>query len=85
MDSADVGRKATMNGTPDDRSTDTASTPTQSFHEGYQAKLGEAIRALTDAARLLRPRLRRTGEGTWVEDNDSPPEQMPPFSTKSLA
>ncbi len=72
-----------MNGTPEDRPSDTAATDTAAdtaaapgFYEAYQAKLGEAVRALTDAARLPRPRLRRTDEGTWVEDPGAAPEQM---------
>lgn len=68
-----------MNGTPEDRPSDTSATDTAAapgFYDAYQAKLGETIRALTDAARLPRPRLRRTDEGTWVEDTDAAPEQM---------
>ncbi|MGD9961881.1 hypothetical protein [Nocardioides sp.] len=68
-----------MNGTPEDRPSDSTATETAAapgFHEAYQAKLGETIRALSDAARLPRPRLRRTDEGTWVEDTEAAPEQM---------
>lgn len=68
-----------MNDAPEDRPSDTAATDTAAapgFYEAYQARLGEAVRALTDAARLPRPRLRRTDEGTWVEDTEAAPEQM---------
>ena len=65
-----------MNGTPEDRlaARETAAAP--GFYETYQAKLGETIQALTDAARLPRTRLRRTDEGTWAEDTEAAPEQM---------
>jgi hypothetical protein len=71
-----------MSSTPDE-----TTTPAQDYHAAYQAKLADAIRALTDAARLPRPRLRRTEEGTWVEDTLSSPEPMDwaEFVTLALA
>jgi hypothetical protein len=71
-----------MSSTPDE-----TTTQTQDYHAAYQAKLADAIRALTDAARLPRPRLRRTDEGNWVEDTASAPEQMDwaEFVTLALA
>lgn len=59
-----------MSSTPDD-----TKTPAQDYHAAYRANLAEAIRALTDAARLPRPRLRRTDDGNWVEDTQAAPEQ----------
>ena len=71
-----------MSSTPDE-----TATPAQDYHAAYQAKLTDAIRVLTDAARLPRPRLRRTDEGTWVEDTTAAPEQMDwaEFVTLALA
>lgn len=71
-----------MSSTPDE-----TKTPAQDYHSAYQAKLADAIRALTDAARLPRPRLRRTEEGNWVEDTLASPDQTDwaEFVTLALA
>lgn len=71
-----------MSSTPDE-----TTVPAQDYHAAYQAKLADAIRALTDAARLPRPRLRRTEEGNWVEDTTAAPEQndWAEFVTLALA
>lgn len=71
-----------MSSTPDE-----TKTPAQDYHSAYQAKLADAIRALTDAARLPRPRLRRTEEGNWVEDPLTSPDQTDwaEFVTLALA
>lgn len=62
--------ETTMSNTPDE-----AKTRAQDYRTDYQAKLADAIRVLTDAARLPRPRLRRTEEGNWVEDALASPDQ----------
>jgi hypothetical protein len=66
---------------------DGTTAPAQDYHAAYQAKLAEAIRALTDAARLPRPRLRRTEDGHWVEDTLASPDQTDwaEFVTLALA
>lgn len=71
-----------MSSTPDE-----TTVPAQGYHSAYQAKLADAIRALTDAARLPRPRLRRTEEGNWVEDTLAAPDQTDwaEFVTLALA
>jgi hypothetical protein len=71
-----------MSSTPDE-----TTVPAQDYHAAYQAKLADAIRALTDAALLPRPRLRRTEEGNWVEDTTAAPEQSDwaEFVTLALA
>lgn len=71
-----------MSSTPDE-----TKAPAQDYHSAYKAKLADAIRALTDAARLPRPRLRRTEEGNWVEDTLSSPDQTDwaEFVTLALA
>jgi hypothetical protein len=71
-----------MSSTPDE-----TKTPAQDYHSAYRAKLADAIRALTDAARLPRPRLRRTEEGNWVEDTLASPDQTDwaEFVTLALA
>lgn len=68
-----------MDGNPRERTRGPSATkmPVEpGFYERYMAKLGETIRALTDAARLPCPRLRLIDDGTWVEDNEAAPEQM---------
>jgi len=71
-----------MSSTPDE-----TTVPALDYHAAYQAKLADAIRALTDAARLPRPRLRRTEEGNWVEDTLASPDQTDwaEFATLALA
>lgn len=61
--------------------------PAQEYHAAYQAKLADAIRALTDAARIPRPRLRRTEDGKWVDDTMAVPDQTDwaEFVTLALA
>lgn len=71
-----------MSGTPEE-----TTVPAREFHAAYQAKLADAIRALTDAARIPRPRLRRTDDGKWVEDTMAAPDQTDwaEFVTLALA
>lgn len=62
-------------------------TPTEAWRRAYGEKLQEAIAALTDAARLARPRLQRTEDGQWVDDPTSIGEQgdWAEFVTLALA
>ena len=61
--------------------------PAQEYHAAYQARLADAIRALTDAARIPRPRLQRTEDGKWVDDTMAVPDQTDwaEFVTLALA
>lgn len=67
----------------------TTSTPdtARSYREEYQELLSAAIAALTAAARLPRPTLTRSADGTWVEDPSARPEptDWAEFVTLALA
>ncbi|NHA02120.1 hypothetical protein G5V59_27455 [Nocardioides sp. W3-2-3] len=47
-----------------------------SYRDAYEARLQEAISALTAAARIPRPRITQNEAGEWVEDDQAPAEQM---------
>ncbi len=71
-----------MSSTPEE-----TTVPAPKYHAVYQAKLADAIRVLTDAAHIPRPRLRRTEDGKWVEDTMAAPDQADwaEFVTLALA
>lgn len=62
-------------------------TPPVDWRTAYDEQLAAAIGALTAAARLPRPRLKRQDDGSWIEDHDAAPEQMDwaEFVTLALA
>lgn len=64
-----------MSNTPNPPENAATTAPAQDYTAAYQARLAEAVRVLTEAAQLPRPRLRRTDVGTWVEDPDGEHEQ----------
>jgi hypothetical protein len=57
------------------------------WRESYQAHLREAIRVLTEAARLRRPRLIRTDDGDFIDDLMEASDQADwaEFVTQALA
>ena len=57
------------------------------YREAYAARLADAIAAMTEAARIPRPRLTQNDAGEWVEDPAAAPEQMDwaEFVTLALA
>lgn len=57
------------------------------YREAYDARLADAIAALTAGARIPRPRLTQNEAGEWVEDTTAAPEQTDwaEFVTLALA